>query len=219
VDRYSFDVGRSHPFPPAALSRRPRSVQEPQTRLAPPPCQTLPGQYSGTGQAHPGSSVPSPVSMPTKTFRHVNRRLACARLPGPHLIPQPDASSSSLTTTVFNQRSMRRSDAYPRRATPKGHNLHHLHITASRRTTYPTHPPLRARGARQTGHSGRNASPSAAPKSNAVCRVALASSGGDVRLPMAQTQVTHLLPETASGAGEFSSAGLPGLPGLPVRRR
>src|SRR6266700_2631388 len=49
-----------------------RSVQEPQTRLAPPTCRTPPGQYSGTRQAHPGSSVLPPVSMPTKTFRHLN---------------------------------------------------------------------------------------------------------------------------------------------------
>src|SRR6266542_1763666 len=38
---------------------------------------------------------------------------------------------------------MRRFDATPRRATPKGDNLHHLHSTASRRTTYP-HIPLSA---------------------------------------------------------------------------
>jgi len=36
-------------------------------------------------------------------------------------------------------------DASPRRATPKGHNLHHLHSTASRGS--PTATPLRARGA------------------------------------------------------------------------
>ena len=46
------------------------------------------------------------------------------------------AFSSSLTTTVFSQRSMRWFDASPRRATPKGHNLHHLHSTASRRPPY-----------------------------------------------------------------------------------
>jgi hypothetical protein len=51
---------------------------------------------------------------------------------------------------------MRRFDASPRRATPKGHNLHHLHSTAARRTTYPRRPPLRARGAQQTVHSGQS---------------------------------------------------------------
>jgi hypothetical protein len=50
----------------------PRSVQEPQTRLAPPTCRTPPGPYSGTRQAYPGSSVLPPVPMPTKTFRHLN---------------------------------------------------------------------------------------------------------------------------------------------------
>jgi putative transposase len=37
-----------------------------------------------------------------------------------------------LAERVFNQRSMRWFDASPHRATPKGHNLHHLHSTASR---------------------------------------------------------------------------------------
>jgi hypothetical protein len=40
---------------------------------------------------------------------------------------------------------MRWFDASPRRATPKGHSLHHLHSTASRGS--PTATPLRARGA------------------------------------------------------------------------
>jgi hypothetical protein len=56
------------------------------------------------------------------------------------------AFSSSLTTTVINQRSMRWFDVSPRRATPKGHNLHHPHSTTSR--TLPTSQtgPLRVRG-------------------------------------------------------------------------
>jgi transposase InsO family protein len=40
------------------------------------------------------------------------------------------------TTTVFSQRSMRRFGISPGRATPKGHNLHHLHSTASGSPTY-----------------------------------------------------------------------------------
>ncbi|WP_206062036.1 hypothetical protein, partial [Nonomuraea basaltis] len=36
-----------------------------------------------------------------------------------------DAFSSSLTTTVFSQRSMRRFEASLRRATSKGHDHHH----------------------------------------------------------------------------------------------
>ena len=41
---------------------------------------------------------------------------------------------------------MRRFDVSPRRATPKGHNLHHLHSTASRRPPY-IGSPFRAHGA------------------------------------------------------------------------
>jgi len=48
--------------------------------------------------------------------------------------------SSVANATVFNQCSMSRFDASPRTATPKGHNPHHLHSTASRRTTYPRIP-------------------------------------------------------------------------------
>ncbi len=47
------------------------------------------------------------------------QRFAYARLSGPHLT-HICAFSSSLTTTVINQRSMRWFDASPRRATPKG---------------------------------------------------------------------------------------------------
>jgi hypothetical protein len=49
-----------------------------------------------------------------------HQRFAHARLPGPHLTRFPRAFSSSLTTTVFSQRSMRWFDASPRRTTPKG---------------------------------------------------------------------------------------------------
>ena len=65
----------------------PRSVQEPQTGLAPPKRRTPPGQYSGTRQAHPGNSWPPRfrchlnVSTRPQWFAH-------ARLPGPHLTPQ-----------------------------------------------------------------------------------------------------------------------------------
>ena len=45
---------------------------------------------------------------------------------------------------------MRWFDASPRRAAPKGHNLHHLHSTASRGS--PTTTPLRARGAHKIEH-------------------------------------------------------------------
>ena len=66
---------------------------------------------------------------------------AAIRLRSPSRSP-PDAScgafSSSLTTTVSSQRSMRRFDVTPRRATPKGHQSFILHAAAhqSRSPTY-----------------------------------------------------------------------------------
>jgi hypothetical protein len=72
----------------------------------------------------PGSSrrlFISPVSMPSTCFD----TSTAVRSRSPSWSP-PDASSApfprSLTTTVFSQRSTRRFDASPRRATPKGHN-------------------------------------------------------------------------------------------------
>ena len=79
----------------------PRSVQEPQTGLAPPKRRTPPGQYSGTRQAHPGNSWPPRF----RCHLHVStrqQRFAHARLPDPHLTPQP---------VPFPHRSPRRSSA------------------------------------------------------------------------------------------------------------
>jgi hypothetical protein len=47
----------THPSGAAAVSASafPRSIQKPQTGLAPPPCRTPPGQSAGTRQAHPGA--------------------------------------------------------------------------------------------------------------------------------------------------------------------
>jgi len=68
--------------------------------------------------------VLAPVLMPSKTNFDTSTAI---RLRSPYRFP-PDASydafSSSLTTTVFSQRSMRWFDTTPRRAMPKGHNLH-----------------------------------------------------------------------------------------------
>ena len=47
------------------------------------------------------------------------QRFGFTHLPGPHLTP-PGAVSTSLTTTVFSQRSMWRFEAPSRKATPKG---------------------------------------------------------------------------------------------------
>jgi hypothetical protein len=77
----------------------------------------------------------APVSMSPVFVTTLHQRFACARLPDPYLT-HTCAFSSSLTTTVFSQRSMRRFDASPRRATPKGHNLHLPRSTTSRSSTY-----------------------------------------------------------------------------------
>jgi hypothetical protein len=62
----------------------------------------------------------APVSMSPVSVTTLHQRFACARLPDPYLT-HTCAFSSSLTTTVFSQRSMRRFDASPagrrRRAT------------------------------------------------------------------------------------------------------
>jgi hypothetical protein len=57
--------------------------------------------------------------MPPSELTTPQRRFAHARLPGPHLPPQ-GAVPTSLTTTVFSQRSMWWFEASPRRAAPKG---------------------------------------------------------------------------------------------------
>ena len=124
MDRYSFDVGRSHPFPHAGLSRRfPHDLCESSRpgsrrlraghRLANQraPARLLPGQLKT-----PGFDVTFPV-----TTRHQRPPSeGCA----PSSWSPPDASndafSTSLTTTVFNQRSTRWFEASPRRAAPKG---------------------------------------------------------------------------------------------------
>ena len=73
------------------------------------PARLIPGSHG-----HPGFDATLSISTRHRTisFRSPSRS-------------PPDAStgafSSSLTTTVFSQRSMRRFEASPRRATPKGH--------------------------------------------------------------------------------------------------
>src|SRR5918997_1172957 len=78
----------------------------------------------------------APVSMSPVSVTTLHQRFACARLPDPYLTPYNGAFSSSLTTKVFSQRSMRRFDASPRSATPKGHNLHLPRSTTSRSSAY-----------------------------------------------------------------------------------
>ena len=92
--------------------------------------------------------VLAPVLMPSETSFDTSTAI---RLRSPYRFP-PDASydafSSSLTTTVFSQCSMRWFDTTPRRATPKGHNLHLPRSSTSIEVSY-LHPnlSLSARGA------------------------------------------------------------------------
>src|SRR6266571_8090155 len=90
----------------------------------------------------PARPIPEILSCPRFRCR---RRLfdtsTAVRLRSPSRSPpdtSPGAFSSSLTTTVVNQPSMRRFDATPRRATPKGHQSFIFHAAAhrSRSPTY-----------------------------------------------------------------------------------
>src|SRR5207249_4504646 len=100
-----------------------------------------------TNNRAPARPIPGTMCLPgfDVIFRRFDTSTA-VRLRSPSWSP-PDTStgafSSSLTTTVFSQRSMRRFDASPRRAAPKGHNLHHLHSTAHQegRPTHTSSPP------------------------------------------------------------------------------
>src|SRR4029077_4159901 len=95
-----------------AVSRRafPRSMQEPQTGLTSPTCRTPPGQNSGhppdssrADLLHPGFDV---TLLSNDTSAAIPENEDCA----PSSRSPPDASpyafSTSLTTTVFSQRSM-----------------------------------------------------------------------------------------------------------------
>jgi hypothetical protein len=78
----------------------------------------------------PGAGQRPPVSMPpfisqcfnsdTRETQHHHHSDALERLPGPHLTRSSRASSLTLTTTVFSQRSPGWFDARPRRPTPEG---------------------------------------------------------------------------------------------------
>ena len=126
----------------------PRSMQEPQTRLAPPPCRTPPGQYSGTRQAHPGISA-SPRFRCRLVISARQQRFASARLSGPHLTHQ---------RAPFPRRSPRRSSANAARGgltpPPEGRRRRATKPSSPaphriKKDYLPTGPPLRARGAPQ----------------------------------------------------------------------
>ena len=115
-------------------------------------------------QAHPGAT-----GMPR--FRcHLSGldTSTAVRLRSPSRSP-PDAItrafSSSLTTTVFSQRSMRRLDASPRRATPKGHQSFISCTAPQSATRYPSAASC-VRGTPQFPSV-----PSLTPRSRATCAI------------------------------------------------
>ena len=91
------------------------SARKPQTGLASSTCRTPPGQSADIRQAHPRGSQNTPVSMSAEWVSTRQQRFARARLPRSPPDASHDAFSSSLTTTVFSQRSMRRFEASLRR--------------------------------------------------------------------------------------------------------
>jgi len=105
-------------------------VPELQTRLTPPSRRAPPGQSTGhpPGSSQENSQTPRLrchlVCANDASTAHAHqvspRRTLLERLPGPHLTRSSAPSPRTLTTTVFSQRSTRRFDALPRRATPKG---------------------------------------------------------------------------------------------------
>src|SRR5664279_2282057 len=95
------------------------------------------------------------------------------------------AFSSSLTTTVFSQRSIRWFDATPRRATPKGHQSFISHAAAHRLRS-PTYIPtsLSARVAHTRSVSCRDAS------ANPTCSIRAAIAASTFRAWASLTQCT-----------------------------
>ena len=131
-------LGRSLAPPTAVVSgcAFPRSVQEQQTRLTSPSCRTPSGQSAGTRQTPPGPLESVPVLMPPIYVTTRHQRSPRRGLHTVFLVPTwriSCAFSTSLTTTVFSQRSRWWFEASPRRAAPKGqpsspaqHRFHEL---------------------------------------------------------------------------------------------
>src|SRR5439155_15735803 len=122
------------------------------------------GQFSGsdTGSVFTcrrQSRRNTPVPMSSKSFG----TSATIRSRSPSRSP-PDAStdafSSSLTTTVFSQRSMRRLEASLRRATPKGHETF-ISRTAPHQGPAPTSSPPRVQDTPRHPQHGRSSCPTA----------------------------------------------------------
>jgi hypothetical protein len=110
------------PPPRADVSGRafPRSVQPQQTRLASPSCRTPPGQSAGTRQAHPGDNLKPRfrcrVVNHLDTSSAIHFRSPSRSPPDTSPVPFPHRSPPR----PHDRRSMRRFEASPRRATPKG---------------------------------------------------------------------------------------------------
>jgi hypothetical protein len=117
----------------------PRSAQKQQTGLTSPTCRTPPGQSAVTRQAHPGRSYAGPVlmsldSVTTRPQRSPKPRTA-HRLSDPHLthpvrlfrIAHHDGLQPTQHMVVCS---------LPPQGGSEGPNLHLLHSTMSRSSTY-----------------------------------------------------------------------------------
>jgi hypothetical protein len=92
----SFDVGRSHPFPPASYPGARHVPRESSLiRLASPPCRTPPGQSTGTHQIHPGTASRPQLWCQPWFFRHVNSNRLSRRL-FPHRSPRQSSANTAL---------------------------------------------------------------------------------------------------------------------------
>ncbi len=114
----------------------PRSMQPQQTRLASPSCRTPPGQSAGTRQAHPGNNLKPRfrchVVNHLDTSTAIHSRSPSWSPPDTSTAPSPHRSPPR----PHDQRSMRRFEASPRRATPKGQTF--INRTAQRKQHSPT---------------------------------------------------------------------------------
>ncbi len=119
----------------------PRSVQPQQTRLASPSCRTPPGQSAGTRQAHPGNNLKPRFRC--HVVNHLDTSTAIhSRSPSwspPDASPAPSPHRSP--PRPHDQRSMRRFEASPRRATPKGQTFIGCTAPPSPTITYSSRPP------------------------------------------------------------------------------
>src|SRR5271166_2123814 len=137
---------------PGRMPRPDRAIRAPQPRSpqdeAPPaalrPEMSVPAGILVSSARHPGVISARPAQRRSQNTK-VRPARDCRRgsMNRPSRSP-PDAVtgafSSSLTTTVFSQRSMRRFEASLRRATPKGRNLHHPSSIATDALSYMSTP-------------------------------------------------------------------------------